>query len=99
MAPSPSGKARVCKTLTHQFDSGWCLHMPVWRNGRRKGLKILREEIPVSVRVRPPAPKTQYLMFLNYLLSTLAVVYWVIFFDEYMPSLTTKIDNYLLNKY
>jgi hypothetical protein len=30
--------------------------MRTWRNGRRKGLKIPREETPVPVRVRPSAP-------------------------------------------
>ena len=102
MAPSPSGKARVCKTLITSSNlvgaSNFLLlptlllysiiakiilvlvnneleytrtsnrkiqneesnlNMPVWRNGRRKGLKILRAEMPVSVRPRPPAPQVQ----------------------------------------
>ena len=25
MAPYPSGKGAVCKTVMHQFDSDWCL--------------------------------------------------------------------------
>ena len=36
------------------------LNMPMWRNGRRKGLKIPRGETPVPVRVRPSAPRTSY---------------------------------------
>ena len=45
---SPSGKAWVCKTLIHRFDSGHGLlqlnTMPGWRNGIREGLKILCQQ-------------------------------------------------------
>ncbi len=72
MAPSPSGKAKVCKTFITSSNlvgaSNFIykvyliainkdnLNMPMWRNGRRKGLKIPRGETPVPVRVRPSAP-------------------------------------------
>ena len=51
MAPQPSGKARVCKTLMPQFESERCLQYSIsnldklcWCGGigRRTGLKILR---------------------------------------------------------
>ena len=44
---SPSGKAWVCKTLIHRFDSDHGLtieYMPGWRNGIREGLKILCQQ-------------------------------------------------------
>ena len=54
MAPWPSGKAKLCKSFTPQFKSGWCLQSKsscitqeffICRCGgigRRKGLKIPR---------------------------------------------------------
>ena len=49
MVPSPSGKAKVCKTFIPRFKSGWYLQTDqVWRNGRRTGLKILRGQLRVG---------------------------------------------------
>lgn len=76
MAPSPSGKAKVCKTfITSSILVGASnlkggllnrllikitlqdkQYTPVWRNGRRTGLKILGRQYFVSVRPRPPGP-------------------------------------------
>lgn len=45
MVPSPSGKARVCKTLIPSSSLGVASKKPKWRNGRRKGFKIPRRQL------------------------------------------------------
>ena len=57
MVPSPSGKAKVCKTFIP--SSNWVVrlqnHMLMWRNGRRKGLKsFVRKDMSV------PTPNHQH---------------------------------------
>ena len=50
----PSGKAAVCKTAMHQFESGRRLHFCRGGEiGRHKGLKIPRNFIPCEFDSRP----------------------------------------------
>ena len=53
---SVSLAASVAQTKALFCEVVWNEGMPVWRNGRRTGLKILGGLNLVSVRVRPPAP-------------------------------------------